>query len=60
METAAIIRIVPGPGEESFEADEELKERPGYAVFEGAATGGLLGAVLGWVIAQIAERRRSS
>jgi len=48
---------VAAPGDNTFESDEDFAERPGYAVFEGAATGGLLGAVVGWVIAQVAKRR---
>jgi hypothetical protein len=52
-------RAVTSSRDGAFESDDEIVERPGHAVFEGAAMGGLLGAVLGWVIAQVAKRRRS-
>lgn len=37
---------------------EFVEERPGEAIFEGAATGGVIGAVVGWLISVIAKRRR--
>jgi hypothetical protein len=49
--------VAAGPDPERTDR-EVAEESAGEAIFEGAATGGVAGAVLGWIISLVAKRRR--
>ncbi len=51
-------RVTARPDPEQPEPTHFVEESAGEAIFEGAATGGVIGAILGWVISLVAKRRR--